>query len=69
MPFGREVLLGVFNRFCRFPKGAFCRKSPISTGKNGRLKPGKLLKLIGHIGDKKRQFQYHCFDIQAGRFY
>ena len=29
----------------------FCRKSPISTGRNGRLKPGKLL-----IGHKIKQF-------------
>ena len=34
-----------------FEKG-FCRKSPISTGMNGRLKPGKLLNLIEHIGIK-----------------
>ena len=52
----REVLLAVFARFCRFAKGAFCRKSPISMGRNGRLKPGKLLDPIGHIGDIIRQF-------------
>ena len=39
-------LLAVFNRFCRFSKGAFCREAPISTGKNGQLKLGKLLSLI-----------------------
>ena len=42
----REILLAVFARFCRFLKGAFYRKSPISTGRNGRLKPGKVLDLI-----------------------
>ena len=42
----REILLAVIARFCRFSKGAFYRKSPISTGRNGRLKPGKLLDLI-----------------------
>ena len=42
----REILLAVFARFCRFSKGAFYRKSRISTGKNGQLKPGKLLNLI-----------------------
>ena len=42
----REILLAVFARFCKFSKGAFYRKSPISTGRNGRLKPGKLLELI-----------------------
>ena len=48
-------MLGVFTRFCRFSKGAFCRKSPILTGRNGRLKPRKLLNLILHIEDKIRQ--------------
>ena len=42
----RQILVAVFVPFCRFSKGAFCRKSPISTGKNDRLKPGKLLNLI-----------------------
>ena len=42
----REILLAVLARFCRFSKGAFYRKSPISTGRNGRLKPGKLLDQI-----------------------
>ena len=42
----REILLAFFARFCTFSKGAFCRKSPISTGRNGRLKPGKLLDLF-----------------------
>ena len=42
----RNILRGVFPRFCRFPKRAFCRISPILTGRNDRLKPGKLLNLI-----------------------
>ena len=42
----REILLAVFARFCRFSKGAFYRKSQISTGRNGRLKQGKSLDLI-----------------------
>ena len=42
----REILLAAFARFCRFSKGAFCRKSPILTGRNDRLKPDKLLNLI-----------------------
>ena len=41
-----EILLAVFACFCRISKGAFYRKSPISTRRNGRLKPGKLLDLI-----------------------
>ena len=35
-----------FRSFLQVSKGAFYRKSPISTGRNGRLKPGKLLDLI-----------------------
>ena len=42
----REILLAVFARFCRFSTGAFYRKSPILTGRNGRLNLGKLLDLI-----------------------
>ena len=42
----REILLAVFARFCRFSKGVFHRKSPVSTGRKDRLKPGKLLNLI-----------------------
>ena len=42
----REILLAVFVRLCRFSKGAFYRKSPVSIGRNDRLKPGKLLNLI-----------------------
>ena len=42
----REIFLAVFARFCRFSKGVFYRKSPISTGRNGRLKPRKSLDLI-----------------------
>ena len=57
----REILLGVFTHFCRFSKGAFCRKSPISTGKNDQLKPGK----FDISGTKQDSFQYHCFDIQV----
>ena len=41
-----EILLAVFARLCRFSKGAFYRKSPISMGRNGQLKPGRLLDLI-----------------------
>ena len=52
----REILLAVFACFCRFSKEDFYRKSPISTGSNGRIKPGKLLDLIWHSGDKIRQF-------------
>ena len=72
----KGMLLAVFTHFCRFSKGAFCSKSPISTGKNGRLRQGKLLTLIGHIGNETRQFSvsflwYSGSSIfsNAGRFY
>ena len=34
-------------------------------GRNGRLKPSKLLTLFGDIGNKVDSFQYHCFDIHG----
>ena len=46
-----------------------CRKSPISKGKSGRLKPGKLMNLIGRIRNKTRKFCYHCVDIQGAGFF
>ena len=72
----RENLLRVFTRFLLVFERAFCRKSPISTGRNGRLKLGKLLNLIWHIGDKNLN-QTICNIIasgsrifsNAGRFY
>ena len=42
----REILLGVFTRFCRFSTGAFCRISPVSMGRDSRSQPGKLLNLM-----------------------
>ena len=36
-----EILLITLTRFCRFLKGAFRRKSPLSKGRSDRLKPGK----------------------------
>ena len=65
----REILFTVFARFCRFPKGAFCRKSPISTGRNDRLKPGKLLNLIEQIGDKIRQFSISLLRYSGTRIF
>ena len=35
-----------FRSFLQVSIGVFYRKSPISTGRNGRLKPSKLLDLI-----------------------
>lgn len=43
------IILQVFER-------GFGRKSPISTGGNGRLKPGSLLNLSEHIGNETRKF-------------
>ena len=42
--------------FAGFRKGLSAIKSPISMGRNGQLKRGKLLSLIWHIRDKIRQF-------------
>lgn len=44
-----EILAVVFNRFYRILKGASCRKSPIATGRNDRLKSNEFLNLIEHI--------------------
>ena len=64
-----DILVVVFFRFCRFWKRAFSLESPISTGRNGRLRPGKLLNLTALIGSKTRQFPYYCFDIQGASFF
>ena len=61
----RKTLLVVTIRFYRFSTGAFCLKSPILTGRNGRLKPGRLLNLTEHTGKKSRQFPILLFDIQG----
>ena len=52
-----------------FLKGAFGRKSPISTERNGQIMPGKLLNLIRYIGDEIRQFSISLFDIQGAGFF
>ena len=57
-----------FHSFCRFSKRAFSRTSPTSTGRNGWLKPGKLLYLIGHIENQTRQF-YHSYNIWGAQFF
>ena len=51
----KGIWLFVFTRVCKFSKWAFGRTSFISAGKKGRLKPGKLLNLIGHIRNETRQ--------------
>ena len=51
----KRSLARCFHSFSRFSKGAICSKSPISTGRNGQLRPGESLNLIGHIGNKTRQ--------------
>ena len=42
-------------------------RSTILTGKDGRLKSGKLLNLIGRVGSKTRKFHYH--DIQGAQIF
>ena len=41
-----------FIRFCNYLKRAFCKNSPISTERNGRLKPRKFLNRNRKIGNK-----------------
>ena len=38
--------------FAAFLKEAFCVNSPISRGRNGKLRSGKLLNILGHIGNE-----------------
>ena len=52
----RVTELVLFTRFCRFLGGTYCRKFPISTGRNGRLKPGKSLNITKHIGNRTTHF-------------
>ena len=47
--------------FCRFSTGAFCRKSGALIGKNGRLKLGEPLNVVGHIGNKQAIFCITAF--------
>ena len=47
--------LGFFRLVLDVSNLGFCRISAISTGRNGRLKPAKLLTLVEHIGNKTRQ--------------
>ena len=41
----KEIFIVIFTYFRRFFKGAVCRQSPISTGRNDRLNLGELLNL------------------------
>ena len=50
-----EILHIVFTHFCKFLEGIFCRRFPISTKKNGRLKSEKLMRQNQSIGNKTRQ--------------
>ena len=63
----REILHRVFTRFSS--KGAFCRKSPISTGSNDRYKPGKLPNLIWHVGVKPKQFSVSSLWYSGSRIF
>ena len=51
----REILLVDFTRLCGFSQGSFCKKFPISTGRNALLKAANLLQLIGNIENEARQ--------------
>ena len=52
----------LFYWFCRVLEGAFCGKSSIWMGGNGRLKPGKLLSLIEQIGNNTKTV-FHIIDL------
>ena len=62
-----------FPSFLQVFECAFRRKSLILMGRKGQLKPGKLLNIIGHIGNKKKIFniivlilkEQHLFKCQA----
>ena len=43
----------------------FVQKISRFDGRKGLLKSGKLLNLIGHVGNTTSSFQYHCFDSQG----
>ena len=61
----RGNLLVISLVFVHFWKASFRREPPISTGRNSRLKPAKLLNLNGHIDNKMRRFPISYFDIQG----
>ena len=58
----KGILAWCFLSFLQVFEKGILQKSPISTGRNDRLKPGKLLT------DEKDGFQHHCFDIQGAGF-
>ena len=58
-----------FHAFLQVFERGVLQTSPILTGRNGRLKPGKLLNLVKHIGNEKDNFHYHCFDIQGATLF
>ena len=63
-----EILVVTFIHLAGFREGTFCRKSPISTGRKGRIQPGKLLNPIGHIENRppnQDSFRYHYTDIRG----
>ena len=49
-------LVCYFHSSLQLLKGGFQQKVPHIDVRNGRLKPGKLMNQIGHIGNKTRQF-------------
>ena len=59
----KKDLVWCFHWFLQVLERSFLQKISRFDIKKGRLKPGKLLNLFGHIGNKKDSFQYHYFDI------
>ena len=52
----KESLAWLFHSFCRLSKGAFFRKSPISTGRNGQLRLEKITEPNWTFREEKKTF-------------
>ena len=63
----RDTLLAVFKILLVF-EGGFVQKISHFDRRNGLVNPSKLPSLIGHVGDKTRQFQYNCSDMEGAAF-
>ena len=53
---------------CRLSNGGFLQEISISTVKNDRLKQGKFLNLLGHMGINRKSFQCYCFNARGGGY-
>ena len=65
----QRLLPSAFKWLNRLIKRSGTWLGPVATGKNDRLKPGKLLDQIEHIGNETRQFSVLMLDIQGAIFF